>query len=261
MLGEADAKDSILSASLFNGQPWIDSEFVGASIVLGSIPGETEAIEHGAKMADYFSSHKEEFHFTVPALSPEHMLSELNAMQKPVFISDSGDNTTAGADGKSTFLLEKILQSDLKNVLIAGLYNEDVYNQFCDVPLNISMEFTIPAPDDYSHDLTLKGTLLKKGKILGFVKEDAGEGILIRCGNCDIVFGNVRFSFTTPEHFKAMGIQPEQYNYIALKIGYLWPEVAEIASSTIFCFTPGTSTNDFSTLNYKHLKNEYYYIK
>ena len=261
MLAEADKEPSIVAASLFNGQPWIDSKYTGASIVLTYSDNGEKAIALGQAMADYFEAHKENLHFTVPALSPENMFSALPNMKKPVFISDSGDNTTAGADGKSTFLLEKLMQSGLKKILIAGLYNKEVYDAYCDAPIGSTVACQIPAPDSYSLDLEIKGTLIEKGKILGFVKEDAGEGILVRTENCDIIFGNVRFSFTTPDHFEAMHVIPDNYDYIALKIGYLWPEVAKIAPSTVFCFTPGTSTNDFATLDYKNLKGNYYYIK
>ena len=46
-----------------------------------------------------------------------------------------------------------------------------------------------------------------------------------------------------------------------VKLDYLWPGVAELAASQVFCMTPGTATNDFSTLPFKHLEGEYYYVR
>ena len=261
MLKEADNEPNIVAASLFNGQPWIDSAFTGASIAL-SYYGDGENVRAiGEAMAEYFKANKEKLRFKVPALLPDDMFSALDGMAKPVFISDSGDNSTAGADGKSTFLLKKMMESGLDKILISALYNKDIYDKYCKMPIGTKVCETIPAPDRYSSDITIEGELLSEGKILGFVKEDAGRGILVRCGNCDIIFSDVRCSFTSDEHFTAMGITPTDYNYIVLKIGYLWPEVAAIAPSTVFCLTPGTSTNDFSALDYKNLRGEYFYVK
>lgn len=261
MLNEADNEPNIVAASLFNGQAWIDSEFTGASIALSYDSDEKKVYGIGNAMAEYFKANKEKLHFKVPAMLPDDMMPVIKNMQKPVFISDSGDNTTAGADGRSTFLLKKMVGSDLEKILFATIYNKEIYDKYCKMPIGTKVSEKIPAPDKYSVDITVEGELIGEGKILGFVKEDAGRGILVHCNNFDIIFSNVRCSFTSADHFTAMGIDHKDYNYIVLKIGYLWPEVAAIAPSTVFCLTPGTSTNDFSALEYKNLKGEYFYVK
>jgi len=107
----------------------------------------------------------------------------------------------------------------------------------------------------------LNGKVSKKGRILGFVKEDCGEGILFESENISIILTAVRSSFISPDHFSAMGIDVSDYDCIFVKMGYLWPELAGHYGSTVFCLSPGSSTNDFSTLNYKNLKTEYCFIK
>ena len=39
------------------------------------------------------------------------------------------------------------------------------------------------------------------------------------------------------------------------------PGAAELAATQIFCMTPGTATNDFSTLPFRHLEGDYYFVK
>lgn len=77
----------------------------------------------------------------------------------------------------------------------------------------------------------------------------------------DIVFASVRTSFTMKEHFAAMGVTVSDYEAVIVKQGYLWPGAAELAASQVFCMTPGTATNDFSTLPFKNLVGDYYYVK
>lgn len=260
MLEIADDVPNIVAAALFNGQPWVDAEYTGVSIVL-SYFGDTEYVKKiGSDMADYFNRHKHEFRFEVPALSPDETVLAAADMPKPVFISDSGDNITAGAGGKSTYLLGKILKSSLKKVLVACLCHETAYRELEEVEIGTRRQLKIPPTDRYSGELLLEGYVAGKGTILGFVNESAGRGILFRTENCDIVISNVRTSFITEEHFSAMNLNVSDYDYVVLKMGYLWPRVASLAGSVIFSLSPGTSTNDFSTLEYKNLKY-FYYVK
>lgn len=235
MVRELDQDPRVVSANVFNGQPWVDAPFMGASVVVYSNDGHDE-IEAKAKMiADYFESHKTDLTFGVPALAPEKTPDAVRTMAKPVFVSDSGDNTTAGAAGTSDCLVKVFKGTGLKTL----------FTSLCD-----------PAAVEKFADRAVG-----RGKILGFVGEEAGEGVVVRDGNVDIVYSTVRTSFTMKEHFAAMNIDVKDYDVVIVKQGYLWPGAAELAASQIFCMTPGMSTNDFSTLPFRHLDGDYYYVK
>ena len=261
MLARADGEDAIVAGSVLNGQPWVDSAHTGVCIALSYTDDGARAKALANEMAAYFWAHRAALRFTVPALSPDATLAALPQMAKPVFISDSGDNSTAGADGRSTFLLGKMLGAGLGRVLFASIFAPALCEKYKNAPIGTTVSELLAAPDAYSRDLSIEGTLVHRGRVLGFVKEELGEGIVVRCGDTDILFTADRTSFLSADHFVAMGIDTAAYDAVVLKIGYLWPEVAPLAASTVFCFTPGTSTNDFSTLRYKNLKEERYYVK
>ena len=260
-LSRVDGEASIVAASIFNGQPWVDSAYTGACIALSYTDDGARARELATQMASYFWEKRGEIRFTVPALSPDATLKALPEMPKPVFISDSGDNSTAGADGRSTFLLGKMMGNGMGKVLFASILAPEFCEKYSSCPIGTHVRELLPAPDAYSRELLIDGELVLRGRVLGFVKEALGEGILVRCGDTDVLFTADRTSFLSADHFKAMGIDTSVYDAVVLKIGYLWPEVAPLAASTVFCFTPGTSTNDFSTLQYRNLKEERYYVK
>lgn len=261
MLADADKEGAVVAGSVLNGQPWVDSAHTGVCIALSYTDDGARAKVLAEEMAAYFWAHREELRFTVPALSPDATLKALAQMPKPVFISDSGDNSTAGADGRSTFLLGKMLGNAHGKVLFASIFAPELCKRYKDAPLGTRVCEHLPAPDAYSRDLLIEGELVHRGRVLGFIKEALGEGIVVRMGEIDVLFTEDRTSFLSADHFVAMGIDTAVYDAVVLKIGYLWPEVAPLAASTVFCFTPGTSTNDFSTLQYKNLKEERYYIK
>ena len=235
MIRELDADPRVVTASVFNGQPWVDAPFMSASVVVYSIADHDEIHAKAKAIADYFDAHKTDLKFGVPAVAPENLVAAVRNMAKPVFVSDSGDNTTAGAAGESDFLLTFLRGTGLRT-LFTSLYDPNAVAKCA-------------------------GQAVGCGRILGFVGEDAGEGVVVRDGNVDIVYSTVRTSFTMKEHFAAMGLNPADYDVVVVKQGYLWPGAAELAASQVFCLTPGTATNDFSTLPFKHLEGEYYYVK
>jgi microcystin degradation protein MlrC len=145
--------------------------------------------------------------------------------------------------------------------LFTSIYCPEAWAKLETMKVGDRAAITIPKSDEYTDDLTIEGEYIGKAKILGFVGEESGEGIIFRSGNVDIVFASVRTSFTMREHFDAMGVSANDYDIVVVKQGYLWPGAAELAASQIFCMTPGTATNDFSTLPFKNLEGEYYYIK
>ncbi len=260
MIRELDSDPRVVTASVFNGQPWVDAPFMSASVIVYS-KADHDAIQAKAKaIADYYDAHKTDLKFGVPALAPDKVVGAVGTMAKPVFVSDSGDNTTAGAGGKSAFLLKRLLGSGVKT-LFTSIYCPEAWNRLEAMKPGDRATLSIPRSDDYTGDVTLDGEYVKKAKILGFVGEESGEGVLFRVGTVDVVFASVRTSFTMKEHFVAMGLDPADYDVVVVKQGYLWPGAASLAASQIFCMTPGTATNDFSTLPFKNLVGEYYYVK
>ena len=235
MIRELDADPRVVTASVFNGQPWVDAPFMSASVIVYSMADHDEIHAKAKAIADWYDAHKTDLKFGVPAASPENVVETAKAMAKPVFVSDSGDNTTAGAAGESDFLLKIFRGTGLKT-LFTSLYDAETVAKYSD-------------------------KAIKRGKILGFVGEESGEGVVVRDGNVDIVYSTVRTSFTMKEHFVAMGLDPADYDVVVVKQGYLWPGAASLAASQIFCMTPGTATNDFSTLPFKNLVGEYYFVK
>ena len=260
MVRELDTDPDVISCSVFNGQPWVDAPCMSASVIVYSKANHEKIHAKAKAIADYYEEHKTDLKFGVPALAPEKTPAAVKTMAKPVFISDSGDNTTAGAGGRSAYLLKRFLGAGVRT-LFTSIYCPEVWAKLSAMKPGDRATLTIPRSDDYTGDLMIEGEYVKKGKILGFVGEESGEGVIFRVGSVDIVFASVRTSFTMKEHFAAMGVTAADYEAVIVKQGYLWPGAAELAASQVFCMTPGTATNDFSMLKFKNLEGDYYYIK
>ncbi|MEH7379009.1 M81 family metallopeptidase [Bacillus sp. JJ1533] len=261
-LYEVEKIKGISTASFFICHAWSDSENTAASIFV--IP-ESEEYEEVAELvkdelADYVYSRRHEFEFDAVVLDPEESVERaLNESVKPIFISDSGDNTTAGAIGMSTLLLKLLKDKDLgqKRVLISAINDPVAYKKLnsYEVATAVSVEVGT-CIDENSQPVLLEGTLSSKGDLLGYLNattDKVGEVCTVSIGNLDVVVANRGESFITLNHFTRAGLNVHDYDVIVVKQGYLFDELSEISKMDILSMTPGATYQRIEKINYRHV--------
>lgn len=261
-LKEYESMEGILVANYFNGHAWTDAPNTSASAIV--VPESEEYRELANKvageLADYVFSLRQEFKFPMLTLKPKEAIERaLNENKKPVFISDSGDNTTGGAAGLDTVLLRELVNKDLKNkkVLVAAIYDEITYTSLEKFEEGQKVSIEVGADfDEYSAPVKLEGIIKAKGDLLGYQtsKNDViGKVCTISDGMLDVVIANHGDSFTTINHFVKAGLEINDYDVIIVKQGYLFDELSEIAELEILALTPGATYQLVEELEFKHL--------
>lgn len=255
-----DDSNEGISAAFFNGQPWHDSPYTGANALVSASDGSS--FEKALQIAkSFWDNHK--LLTLENTMSPDSTVEySLKHKEGVLFVTDSGDNTTAGAPGKGTFLLRKYLERNAENVLICGIFDEALANELLENPIGAQCEIVLckGKNEAQEQEVTLDVTVKEKGVVIGWAGEEIGGNVLVGDGHIDIALSNVRAAYTTPAHFTKARINPKKYKVVVLKMGYLFPELQMICNDTIFALTPGQSTNDFSTLDYRYLDHRVYPI-
>lgn len=260
-LEELDGEEGVVSCAFFNGQPWYDSPYTGNCAVVSctdAVRGRREALE----LAKMFWAARDNLTLEHAMPVDEAVAASLEPRDGIVFVTDSGDNTTAGADGEGSLLLREYLKRNVKEVLVCGILAKDIVNELLKEELGVQKEICLNKgyQEKQRIETVCQVTLKKKGTVYGWAGDEVGEGVLVSCGNTDIVLTNARAAFTTPEHFFRMGVCPEDYQVIVIKMGYLFPKLKTITEDFIFALTPGVSSNDFGQLEYRNLKKQMYPI-
>jgi len=262
-LEETEKTEGILTASFMLGCAWSDTENTAASVVVVPKSDKYYALSQDkAKMlAKYTFSKRKEFNFEAIALDPPEAISmALSSEQRPVFISDSGDNSTGGGVGINTVLLELWLrQKDLKGkkICLATINDARAYTecQKYDIGDRVNIDVGI-GHDENSKSITLSGILKAKGDLLGYLgctSDKVGGVATISIGNIEVSIANKGDSFITLEHFKAAGLDINEYDIICVKQGYLFSELRSISKLAILALTPGATYQLLDKLNYKHI--------
>lgn len=252
--------DGIMCVQVFNGQSWVDEPYMGPSFVVTHESDNEIAFYCAKKLAGMFYKKRYDFKFLIETAEPEDAIKlAVKDNENQVFISDSGDNATAGAAGDNAYMLNRIISSDAKNVLIAGIADSDACDKCYKANIGDTLELEVGGSlDKNSEKAYIKGKLIHKGNILSYTGADAGPSVTLDCGDFTVVITKNRASMCRPDIFESIELDISKYKIIVVKLGYLFPELAKIAQRSILAFTPGSSTEHLKDMNMKNIRRPMY---
>ncbi|MBQ5798946.1 MAG: M81 family metallopeptidase, partial [Clostridia bacterium] len=241
---ELEKLPGMLSVQVFNGQPWIDEEYTGPNFVVTHENDELLAKECAEKLAKMFYDKRHDFEFLVEALEPkEALLRADSAKESTVFVSDSGDNTTAGAAGDNAYMLNLMQKLGLKNALLAGIMDADACDACYKAKIGDTLTLTVGGSlSEKSEKATITGKLIHRGDILSYQYNNAGPSATLDCGDITVVITKNRAALCRPDIFESINLDYNKFHVVVVKLGYLFPELAAEAERAILAFTPGAST-------------------
>ena len=253
---EMEQLPGMMSVQVFNGQPWIDEPYTGPNFVVTHESDIALARACARTLAQKFYDVRHEFKFLVEAVEPMasvHLAME--AKEPLVFISDSGDNTTAGAVGDNAYMLKLLQKEGAKNVLLAGIADAAA----CDAcyAANMGDILTLKIGGSLSaksESTVVTGKLIHRGDILSYQYNNAGPSATLDCGDITIVITKNRASMCRPDIFESIDLDYHKFHIVVVKLGYLFPELAEEADRAILAFTPGASCERLEDMDLKRIR-------
>jgi len=246
----------MLCAQVFNGQPWIDEPYMGPNFVVTHESDTALAKKCADKLAKMFWDARHDFRFMIEALEPNEAIRRaMQATEQTVFLSDSGDNTTAGAAGDNAFLINRLQKAGAKGVLLAGITDAAACERCYRAEIGDTLELSVGGSlDKRSESAVITGKLIHRGDILSYQYDNAGPSATLDCGDITVVITKNRAAFCRPDIFASVGIDFTRYRIVAVKLGYLFPELAEKAERSILAFTPGSSTERLEDMRLTRIK-------
>ena len=241
MADAMERTDGILCAQVFGGQAWVDAPFMGPSMVVTHQKDETQAQACAQRLARAFYDARHEFRFLLEAVEPEKAVRlAMDAPEPQVFISDSGDNTTAGAAGDNAFFLNRLIRLNARRALLAGITDRDgtiaCYGAGIGDTLTLTIGGSLAASSERA---TVTGRLIHRGDIRGYTGELCGRSATLDCGDLTILMTERRTAVTGMDVFESVDLDIRDFKIVVVKLGYLFPGLAQIARRSILAFTAG----------------------
>lgn len=254
-LQNVDQVAGILDASILVGYVWADEPRSTASIVLTGT--DKKAMETEAKkLAQHYWNLRENFNFSVPAGSIDDCINwALESPHKGIFISDSGDNPTAGGVGDRADFLERLFTLKVEDAVLGGIADAPA-TEVC-YQAGVGSEVTIQlggSLDGSSQALTVTGQVL----FLDDVSESRERIAVVQSRGIKIVISHTRRPFHHEADFLRLGINPRLHKMTVVKVGYLVPDLKRIAGDIFLALSPGVVDQAIERLPFTRVKRPVY---
>ena len=170
----------------------------------------------------------------------------------PVFISDSGDNPTAGAVGDIPLFVERLLAHPVPSAVVATIPDAETVAQCVAAGVGGSVAVRLGGKLD-----TINGSpLAVQGLVQSIVpsRPEIGVQVILRIGTVDVVVPERRKAFTEVADFAAVGLNPLDYKIVVVKLGYLFPDLLRVAPKALMALSPGASDLDLARLPFQRIE-------
>ena len=243
-LFELESRNKMLSLNIFLGNPWVDAACAGGAVVaIPEIGHEDEAAKAALELAAMFWSVRDKFKFRAPTAYLEEGIDwALSKTDKPVFLSDSGDNVTGGGSGDNAEVLGAFLKRGASGVLIAGIADAGVVEACRNLKPGDKFRCKIGGTlDPKSKSLEAEAVFKHNGAVYNWPGSVPIESVLISIDGVDVIVNKDRTPIVYASTFTGFGIDVEKYRIVVVKLGYLWPELCEISKDFLMLLTNGST--------------------
>ena len=253
--------EGLLDASIFAGYCWADlpRSAMRVFVVAKDKKYSAEAKNEAIRLAQQIWNSRNKLELDVPSGSIDEMILKSEEYTgKTVFISDSGDNTTAGAPGDNTQVLEALLKHKTNNALVAGIVDPEALKKCIDAGVGKNIKLTLGGKVDSVFgkplEIDVKVLFISPDSLLNTKRGAA----VIETNGVKTVILKTRRSFIEVKDFKEIGLKPLDFKIIVVKLGYLYPELRDIAPVHLMALTSGFCNLDMRTLPFKHVHRPSY---
>jgi microcystin degradation protein MlrC len=176
----------------------------------------------------------------------------------PYVISDSGDNPTAGGAGDVSWTLgellsdERLASSSEKTVIHASIFDPEAVAAAIAAGVGGVIDIEVGGRVDGRS----RGPVRIVGEVFSLTHGDATAGTIavIRQGAVHAIITERRKPYHHVHDFTDLGLDPHAADIVLVKIGYLEPELYEMAADWRMALTPGGVDQDLLRLGHHRIE-------
>ena len=252
------AQPGIVDAAIWIGYAWAD-EPRNHAVVMVTGDDREKVVTGAEQLAASFWKVRNDFAFVAPVAGLQQCLdSALKSDQHPFFISDMGDNPTAGGAGDVTWTLNQILlRPEFKSasgpsLIYASIPGPGLVKAAICAGIGHPVDGFVGAAIDsrYAGPISISG----KVESIAYGDKDAEVEVVVRVGSVHIIVTQKRKPYHKEIDFTRLGLFPRKTDIVVVKIGYLQPELYAMRAAWIMALTPGGVDQDLAQLPFKRIQ-------
>lgn len=254
----ATAQPGIVDAAIWIGYAWAD-EPRNHAVVMVTGDDKEKVSQTASALAHKFWESRNDFAFVAPTAPLEEALTKaLSSKVHPFFISDMGDNPTAGGAGDVTWTLTQLLKNPVfskengPSLIYASIPGPDFVKKAIAAGVGNKVDGFAGAIVDarFAPPVHLTGTV----QSIVYGDKDAEVEVVVKVGSLQVIVTQKRKPYHKEIDFTRLGLQPRQADIVVVKIGYLEPELYAMRADWIMALTPGGVDQDLERLPYKRIE-------
>ena len=232
-----DAQPGIWDASLMVGYVWADEpRATAAAIMTGT--DHAALVREAEALAQAYWDAREQFVFGVEALSLEQGVARAVASASgPVVLAESGDNPTGGGVGDRAELLAALVRAGGDGVIVAGIVDRVATDTAYSTGEGALVHASVGASLDPSGSVPFEAEW--RVVRLGEAGNPRERRAVLRHGGISLVVTARRRPFHQLADFLSLGLDPRRAKIVAVKSGYLSPDLAQIANPNLLLLSDG----------------------
>lgn len=258
-VSDVEAMEGVLDAAIWVGYAWGD-EIRNRAVVMATGWDEAAVSKGAEKLAQLFWDAHEDFKFVAPiGTFDECFDAALASKSRPYYISDSGDNPTAGGSGDVTWTITKLLarpevtDASGPKVIYASIPGPEAVQIACDAGIGALVTVTTGAEVDNLHAGPIKMT----GRVHSIWHGDvhAITEVVLQVGSVFVILTKLRKPYHCEVDFANLNLDARNgADVVVVKIGYLQPELYDMAADWMLALTPGGVDQDLERLGHKKIR-------
>lgn len=251
LVPKVEARAGVIDAGLWIGYAWADEPRNHAVVVVTG-DDRSAVVESAELLAASLWRVRDDFEFVAPTGTLDHCLdTAVHSTARPFFISDSGDNPTAGGAGDVTGTLRELLR---RPEIVDGSV-EVVYASIPDPgAVEVCVLAGVGATVSLRVGAIVDDTVAPPAEIDGTVEHivhgdpAADTEVVVRSGGLRLILTARRKPYHLESDFLRNGVDARAADIVVVKIGYLEPELFAMAADWLLALTPGGVDQDLSRL-------------
>ena len=259
-LRRTETRPEIWAASYLMGFPWCDNPDSACAVCVTADTQE-QADREALRLARLLWDTRKKFCFQVETYPESEALNiAFDALaagsETPIYLSDSGDNPTAGSSSDCVGFLKRLMEDPRTDslrspVLYGGIYDPEATLR-CKGNVGKTLTLTFGAKFDTktTAPITAEGTVM--AYLPGWSKFPGNKSdiALFRTHGVDVVLAEKHIGYVIPDVFRDLGREPADADIVVCKLGYLTADQARVAKRSIIVLTKGSTNEDLPTLPY-----------
>jgi microcystin degradation protein MlrC len=256
-LAAIERRAGVLDAAVWIGYAWADEPRCGAAVLVTGEDADAVTVAARALAGRYWAA-RARFSFSTAADDADRCIAAaLASRDRPFFVSDSGDNPTAGGAGDVAFMLDRLLSHD---ELASGRATA-IWASLVD-PAAVAE--CVTAGEGARVDLRVGGAfgsrvgapVVLRGEVrtLSFADPVGGDIAVVVAGGVHAILTSRRKPFHFIADFTRLGLDPAASDVTVVKVGYLVPELFDAAKGWMLALTPGGVDQDIVRLGHSRLE-------